>query len=191
MVKIVGVGGTLRKISRSYRALQVALDYAQAEGAETEILSLYELDLPMFYPDKKEDDYGENVQRLLTALRGADGVLFSTGAYHGILAGVTKNMLDFVELMHEDEIPFLYNRAVGLIATAGGAMADVYTIDSLIHTIHALRGIVVPLTVPIPSAGKAFKDGELVDEGVSKKLQQLAHETVRLTRALRPVNAQV
>jgi FMN reductase len=191
MVYIVGVGGTLRHNSRSQRALQVALEFAEAEGAETEMLSLYELDLPMFYPDKAKNDYGENVQRLLTALRRADGVLFSTGAYHGILAGVTKNMLDFVELMHEDEIPFLYNRAVGLIATAGGAMADVYTIDSLIHTIHALRGIVVPLTVPIPSAGKVFKEGAIVDESVVKKLQQFAHETVRITRALHPTKVQV
>jgi FMN reductase len=189
MVYIVGIGGTLRKQSRSYRALEIAMAFVQAEGAETEILALYDLDLPMFYPDKTETDYGANVERLLTALRRADGVLFSSAAYHGTMVGATKNMLDFVEYMHEDSIPFLHRRAVGLIATAGGMQAGVTTINTLVYTIHALRGVVVPLSVPIGSASKMFKDGELVDEGIQQRLKQLAHETVQLTKALHPLVA--
>jgi FMN reductase len=191
MVYIVGVGGTLRTNSRSFVALEYAMAAAQAAGAETELMSLHELDLPMYHPNKKESDYGDNVNRLLGALRRADGVLFSTGAYHGTLAGVTKNMLDFIEYMHHDAIPFLYNRPVGLIATAGGAVAGVHTMTTLIHTIHALRGIVVPLAVPIGSGAKAFEDGKLIDEGVQNRLQQLAQETVQLARVLRPAAATV
>jgi NAD(P)H-dependent FMN reductase len=78
-----------------------------------------------------------------------------------------------------------------LIATAGGAMASVNSINSLVQTVHALRGIVVPLTMPITSASKVFINGELIDEGIHKKLQQLAQETVRLTHALHPAIAGV
>lgn len=187
MVNIVGVGGTLRENSKSYYALEIAMDAAQAEGAETEIFSLDELNLPMFVPYKKESEWDENVQRLMAAFRRADGIILSTGAYHGTLAGATKNMLDFVELMHNDTPSFFHNRAVGLIATAGGTMAGVNTVNTLIHTVHALRGVVVPLTVPIPSASKAFQDDKLVDEGIHNRLKQLAHETVRLAQALHPV----
>jgi FMN reductase len=191
MVYIVGIGGTLRKNSRSYRALEIAMSVVQTAGAETEILSLYELDLPMFYPDKAENEYGENVQRLLASLRRADGLILSTGGYHGTMAGATKNMLDYVEYMSDDKLPYLHQRVVGLIATAGGALASVNTINTFVYTVHSLRGIVVPLSVPIPSASKAFKDGELIDEAVHKKLQQMAHETVRLSKLLNPTTVEV
>lgn len=191
MVYIVGVGGTLRENSRSFGALKFALDAAAELGAETEILSVLELDLPMYVPTKEESDYGENVGRLLKALRRADGILFSTGAYHGIMAGVTKNMIDFIEFMHHDEKVFLHNRAVGLIATAGGTQAAVHTVAEMITAVHALRGIVVPLAVPISSAGKAFSGTEVTDEGVRNRLTQMASETVRLAQALNPASASV
>ena len=190
MVYIVGIGGTLRKNSRSYRALEIAMAAVEATGAATEILSLYELDLPMFYPDKAETDYGENVQHLLAALRRADGLILSTGGYHGTMAGATKNMLDYVEYMSDDKLPYLYQRAVGLIATAGGALASVNTINTLIYTVHALRGVVVPISVPIPSASKVFKAGELMDEAIHKKLKQMAQETVWLTKLLNPTTVE-
>jgi FMN reductase len=107
------------------------------------------------------------------------------------MAGATKNMLDFIEYMHDDEIPFLHNRPVGLIAVAGGTMASVSTIAEFIHAVHALRGVVVPLTVPIHQGRKNFSDGSLTDEGIQKRLTAMAQETVRLSRALKPAVAGV
>lgn len=51
-LKIVGLGGSLAEVSRSRAALRVALDGAAEAGAETELLDLRELDLPMYNPDQ-------------------------------------------------------------------------------------------------------------------------------------------
>jgi azobenzene reductase len=51
VLKIVGLGGSLAEVSRSRAALRVALDGAAAAGAETTLLDLRELDLPMYNPD--------------------------------------------------------------------------------------------------------------------------------------------
>ena len=50
-MKIVGLGGSLAKVSSSRAALGIALLGAEEAGAETELLDLRELDLPMFTPD--------------------------------------------------------------------------------------------------------------------------------------------
>ncbi len=50
-LSIVGLGGSLARVSRSRAALEVALDGAADAGAHTRLLDLRELDLPMFDPD--------------------------------------------------------------------------------------------------------------------------------------------
>ena len=50
-LRIVGLGGSLAATSRSLAALRVALDGAASAGAETVLLNLRELDLPMYNPE--------------------------------------------------------------------------------------------------------------------------------------------
>jgi FMN reductase len=122
-LNVVGIGGTLRESSTSRGALERALRGAGDAGAETDLLDLRALDLPMYAPGRALDEYGEsaeNIERLLEALRRADAVLIGTATYHGTLAGVTKNALDFLQFLSRDERPYLDGRVVGLIATAGG-----------------------------------------------------------------------
>lgn len=184
MVNILALGGTLRSNSLSYIALQIAAEAASKAGAIVESLSLYELDLPMYKPDTVLSDYGKNIAQLIEAVRHADGILLSTGAYHGTLAGATKNALDFVQFASGDENPYFHNRAVGLIAVAGGEMAAAHTLTTLTHSVHSLRGIVVPLAVPIMQGWKKFKNGELQDSQTQERLEMLGKETVRIASAL-------
>ena len=57
-LRIVGLGGSLAEVSRSRAALRVALEGAASAGAETTLLDLRELDLPMYDPDEARADAG-------------------------------------------------------------------------------------------------------------------------------------
>jgi FMN reductase len=92
---------------------------AEDAGATTELLDLRELALPTYEPGKALEEYGENVERLVEAMRDADAMLWSTTAYHGTLAGATKNALDFAQFLARDERPYFQDKTVGLVATAG------------------------------------------------------------------------
>ncbi|HEY0605994.1 MAG TPA: NADPH-dependent FMN reductase [Herpetosiphonaceae bacterium] len=173
-IHIVGLGGTLRERSTSRWALERALRSAEDAGATTELLALYDLNLPMFIPGKPVAEYDSSVARLLDAIRKADGLLLSTAGYHGTLVGATKNALDFLEFLSEEERPYLHDRVVGLIATASGEIAGVNAINALVHTVHALRGTVAPLLVPIPRPREAFDaEGQVVDTKAAGRLDQL------------------
>lgn len=184
-LKVVGVGGTLREGSASLGALRRALAASAEAGAETELLDLRELDLPMYEPGRALDEYGPGVERFVEALRGADGILVSTAAYHGTLAGVTKNALDFAQFLSGGEHPYFDGKVVGLISTAGGEQAGTNSTGALVHVVHSLRGVVAPLVVSIPKAWqRADGSGEITDELYGRRLDTLGGLVVDLAGGL-------
>ena len=183
--RVVGIGGTLRDGSTGLRALERALAAAEEAGATTELLDLRELGLPMYETGKPLEEFGESAERLVEAMRGADAMLWSTAAYHGTLAGVTKNALDFAQFMGRDEKPYLQDKVVGLVATAGGDMAAVNAINAMVNVVHALRGIAAPLSVPVTQSWRVFNDeGNVNDEGVADRLESLGRLVVEMAAKL-------
>jgi FMN reductase len=182
---VVGIGGTLRDGSIGLRALEEVLAAAEEAGATTELLDLRELGLPMYEPGKPLEKFGDSAERLVEAMRGADAMLWSTAAYHGTLAGVTKNALDFAQFMGRDEKPYLQDKVVGLVATSGGGMAAVNAINAMVNVVHALRGVAAPLSVPVTHTWKAFDDeGNVNDEGVARRLESLGRLVVEMAAKL-------
>lgn len=183
---IVGIGGTLRADSTSRWALERALEAVHNAGATTELIDLNILRLPMYEPDLPLDAYPADVARFVDAVRRADAFVWSTAGYHGTLAGVTKNALDFLEFVAHDERPYLHNRVVGLIATAGGELAAVNSINAMVHTAHALRATVAPLFVAIPKAWQVWDEqGHIRDAKWAKRLDQLGELVVQTTEVFR------
>ena len=180
-LRVVGIGGTLREGSTCLGALRRALEAAE----ETRLLDLRELDLPMYEPGRPLADYGREVERFIEEVREADALILSTAAYHGTLAGVTKNALDFTQFLARDERPYLEGRVVGLISTSGGERAAANTTDALVHVVHALRGVVAPSMVTIPRA-RRHSDGEgnITDESYGGRLERLGRLVVQMAGGL-------
>ncbi len=186
-LRVVGIGGTLRSGSTSLGALRRSLTAAKEAGAETELLDLRELNLPMYEPGKPLEEYEPEIGRFIEAVRRADALLLSTAAYHGTITGVTKNALDFTQFLARDEKPYLQDKIVGLIATAGGDLAGANAIAAMVHTVHALRGTVAPLTVAVPQVWKrANEDGDIIDENYGGRLDKLGRLVVEMATKLRP-----
>jgi len=189
-LKVVGIGGTLREGSSSLGALRRALDSAEDVGAEVELLDLRELALPMYEPGRPLDDYGLEVRRFVEAVREADALILSTAAYHGTLAGITKNALDFAQFLAREEQPYFDGRIVGLISTAGGDQAATNANGAMINVVHALRGIVAPLMVTILRAWRITDgDGNITDENPGRQLDQLGALVVELAERVPAVSA--
>lgn len=177
----------MREDSTSLRALEKALRAAEKAGATTELLDLRELALPVYEPGRPLEEYGEGVERLVESMRDTDAMIWSTAAYHGTLAGVTKNALDFAQFLARDERPYLEDRVVGLIATAGGSMAAVNAVNAMTNVVHALRGVAAPLSVPVPQSWRVFdKEGNLRDDGMAGRLESLGRLVVRMAEKLSP-----
>ena len=175
---IVGLGGSMAKISRSRAALVAALEGAAGAGARTELLDIRELDLPIYNPD--EDRPTEAAARLLESCHAADGMVWSSPMYQGSISGALKNALDWLHLLRDREPPFLADKVIGLISAAGGTQG-LQAINTMEFATRALRGWAVPYVVPVASAASVFDaEGRIQDQAVGLQLERLGQEVVRV-----------
>ncbi|MBE9177774.1 NAD(P)H-dependent oxidoreductase [Oculatella sp. LEGE 06141] len=181
MVKIVGIGGSLRPDSHSQKALELAIQRVEALGASTEILDLRTMNLPFCHGGDDYSDYPD-VARLSTAVKQADGLILATPEYHGSVSGVMKNALD---LMGFEE---LSSKVVGVISVLGG-QSNSNALNDLRVIMRWVHAWVIPEQVAIGQAWKAFdEDGKILDENLSKRLDQFAQSLVENTQKLRGVS---
>ena len=103
---VVGLGGSLSQKSSSLAALKIALEGAAETGAETELLDIRELALPMFEPGIVADPPA-SAFKLSEAMYNADGVIWSSPMYHGTISGSFKNELDWLQLLANRKPPYL------------------------------------------------------------------------------------
>jgi FMN reductase len=175
---VVGLGGSLARVSRSRAALQVALAGAVEAGAETQLLDLRELDLPMLNPE--DDQPPPAAQELIQACYDADGLLWSSPLYQGTISGAFKNALDWLRVLGDREPPFLHDKVVGLISAAGGTQG-LQAINTMEFASRALRAWAVPYVVPVAGAARVFdRDGRIHDQAVELQLRTLGGEVVRV-----------
>lgn len=180
MVRVVGIGGSLRTDSYSYQALQVAADRLKALGADVEILDLRSMQLP--FCDGGNDYSGyPDVDRLQKTVQAADALVVATPEYHGSVSGVIKNALD---LMSFDQ---LSDKVVGLISILGG-QSNSNALNDLRLIMRWVHAWVIPEQIAVGQAWKAFSaDGKLQDETLSKRFDDFAQSLVENTRKLRGV----
>jgi len=175
MTTVVAVSGSRRDGSYTRTALRCALRGAAEAGAETELLDLRTVELPLYDPD--EGDRGD-AATLRRTVREADGLLLGSPVYHGSYSSAFRNFHDYCSF---DEFE---NTAVGLLATAGGGTYGV-TLDHMRSTVRGVHGWVVPHQVGIRNASSAFVDGEFTDDDLRERTEKLGRVVTEHAERLR------
>ncbi len=181
-VRVVGLGGSLRAESTSRTALRVALDGAAAAGAEVELVGVRDLDLPLY---TAEHAIPPAAQEFADTAYACDAMIWSSPTYQGSVSGSFKNVLDWLILLAERQPPYLSNKPVGLVTTAGGVQG-LQAINTMDFIARSLRAWSVPVVLPVSQSWKSFDpDGRLIDEGVAAQLRGLGAEVVRAASQFR------
>ncbi len=178
-VRVVGLGGSLRAESTSRTALSVALDGAAASGADTELIWVRDLDLPLYTAEHAPP---AAALAFADAVYDCDALIWSSPTYHGSVSGSFKNALDWLILLAERDPVYLANKPIGLITTAGGVQG-LQAVNTMDFIARSLRGWSVPLVLPVSQSWQSFDpDGHLKDEAVATQLRKLGAEVVRAAR---------
>lgn len=173
---IVGIGGATRPGSSTERAMRIALDAAAADGAETVALAGADLDFPMYAPH--DPARTEKALRFVELVGRSDGLIVASPGYHGIVSGLVKNALDYIEDIKDGPRPYLHDRAVGCIACAAGWQATGTTLVSLRSVVHALRGWPTPMGAAINTA----QENSGLDDNASAQLALVGRQVVHFAR---------
>lgn len=154
-IKVVGVGGSMAATSSSLAALKIALAGAEDAGAEVELFSIREMNLPFFVPTSPE--VPDTARRFTETAHEAQGLIWCSPTYHAAMSGAFKNALDWFELLRSREPPYLTDKIIGLISTAGGT-TGLQAINTMEFVVRALRGWAIPIMIPIPQVWQFFDE---------------------------------
>ncbi|WP_416672621.1 NADPH-dependent FMN reductase [Egbenema bharatensis] len=177
MVKIVGISGSRRPGSYSYKALNHVSQRVAAFGAEMEILDLRTMNLPFCDGGKDYSDYPD-VAKLQETVKAADGLILATPEYHGGVSGVLKNALDLMSFDH------LSGKVTGLISVLGG-QSNSNALNDLRIIMRWVHSWVIPEQVAIGQAWNAFgEDDKLLDEKLAQRFDAFAQSLVEHAQLL-------
>ncbi|HLW01916.1 MAG TPA: NAD(P)H-dependent oxidoreductase [Ktedonobacterales bacterium] len=184
-ITVLGLGGSLREGSTTERALRIALEGAQAEGASVALLTPGLASLPLFDGTYSLEGYAAADQQailgLLDAVRQADGLIIASPTYHNIVSGAVKNMLDFLELLKEDQPPRLEGKVVGLVTVQEGTSGTGNnTLTTMLLAARAMRAWVAPTMLSIPASRTAFDAaGQPINAAYTQRLKDLGAEVAK------------
>jgi FMN reductase len=169
-LRIVGIGGSLRKHSCSYLALEHAMDLVTRLGCQTRILDLRRIRLPFCNGDKQWPAY-PGVAQLRKAVAGAHALVLVTPEYHGGMSGVLKNALDLLDVEH------LEGKVVGGISVLGGP-ANSNALNDLGRIMRWCHAWVIPEQIAVGRASTVFVNGQIADGDMRHRFEQFAHSLV-------------
>lgn len=151
---VLGLGGSTRRTSRALDALTVALRGAADAGAETRLLSVRDLRLPILDAERP-DPQPVGVRTLLEEVGRAHALIVASPVYQETVSGALKNALDHLWALEHDDMRMLAGRVVGRVSVAGslpGASAS-----HVVRTAcRALGAWVLPEAVDL--GGASFDD---------------------------------
>lgn len=91
-LRVLGVASSMRETSYSTRILKIILDKTGQNGAETRLLEMRSVQLPMYHPEQKKSP---EIDEVTSHVKWADAFILASPDYHGSMSGVMKNFLDF------------------------------------------------------------------------------------------------
>ena len=179
MARILGISGSLRRNSHNTSLLRAA---AEAAGPDVQF-ELYD-SLKEVPPYDEDDDVHPRlatVARLVSAIGGADAVLFATPEYNSSIPGQLKNAIDWISRPVATNV--LRNKPVAVVGASTGAFGAVWAQAELRKVLAALGARVLDVELPVSRAHTRFEEGELTDEeiraGLADAVAALAGEVRR------------
>ncbi len=159
--------------SNSRRMGRVALAHLQKLNLDPTWLDLREMELPICDADACYGTPG--AQKLSKAIKSSDGIIVAAPVYNYDVSASAKNMIELTGSAWEDKV-------VGFLCAAGG-MSSYMSVMSYANSLMLdFRTVIIPRFVY--ATGDAF-EGDDTDSEVVRRIDQMAEELVRFTKALR------
>jgi FMN reductase len=174
MARYVVVSTSGNPDSNSRRMGRIAFRHLEKAEAECEWLDISELDLPLCDADACYMKSGS--QQVAKAIKAADGILLATPVYNYDVSAAAKNLVELTGKGWEEKI-------VGFLCAAGGMSSYMSVMAFASSLMLDFRSVIIPRFVY--ATGRAFEGDELKDKEVSERIEELADELIRFTKALR------
>jgi chromate reductase len=180
-MKLLLIAGSAREGAYSVRLRDAARRVADAAGAQTAVLDLRALALPLYDGDlEAAQGVPAGAAALLDAIAGADGVVLATPEYNGFPTPLVINAFDWLSRL-KDGLATTADKPVALLSSSPGALGGLRAMNFLRQYLQMqFQMLVVPQQQAVGRAHEAFApDGALADP---KAAAALGHTIAALMR---------
>jgi FMN reductase len=153
---------------------RVAFDHLQKARVDCDWIDTRDLDLPLCDADKCYAN--ASVQKLNKAVAAAEGILVAAPVYNYDVSAAAKNMIELTGSSWEDKV-------VGFLCAAGGMSSYMSVMAYANSLMLDFRCVIIPRFVY--ATGDAFDNDKLKEAKVGRRIEEVADELVRFTKALR------
>lgn len=186
-IRIGVISGSLRAGSFNTKLAKfVASQISGSSDAVIDVISLTDLDLPMFSEDLEAKEFPASALELKSRMIACDGFLIASPEYNGSFSGALKNAIDWASRPREGEAPLacFKGKSAGLLAASPGAIGGLRGLRHVRQVLTQLHVVAVPAEFALGKAHEAFDaDGNMTDENASKFASNVGSEVVRFCRA--------
>src|ERR1041385_2355275 len=174
MPKLLVISTSGNPDSNSRRMGRVAFAHLQKRNVDCDWIDIREMDLPLCDADKCYGMPGS--KRLSAAIEAADGILVAAPVYNYDVAAAAKNMIELTGSAWEDKV-------VGFLCAAGGTASYMSVMSYANSLMLDFRCVIIPRFVFATS--DAFEGERIADKRIAQRIEHVADELVRFTKALR------
>jgi FMN reductase len=153
---------------------RIAFAQLQKRKADCDWIDISTLDLPLCDADKCY--LNAAARSLKKEIEAADGMIIAAPVYNFDVSAAAKNVIELTGDAWEDKI-------VGFLCAAGGTSSYMSVMAYANSLMLDFRTVIIPRFVYATS--EAFEGDELVDKEVEKRVQRVADDLIRFTKALR------
>ncbi|HEX5892115.1 MAG TPA: NAD(P)H-dependent oxidoreductase, partial [Nitrososphaeraceae archaeon] len=172
-VNVLGVAGSMREQSYSTRGLKMVFEETKKYNAESYMLEVRKINLPLYDPSEITSDNSSNnnniLERITTALRWADVFVLASPDYHGSMSGGMKNFLDY---FWEE----FAGKTFGYIVASHEKGLTVA--DHMRTAVRQCYGWSMPYNISINGEKDFDSKGILVNSTLAKRIKMLARDLV-------------
>ena len=153
---------------------RIAFAHLQKRKADCDWIDISMLDLPLCDADKCY--LNAAARDLKKSIEAADGMIVAAPVYNFDVSAAAKNMIELTGDAWEGKV-------VGFLCAAGAISSYMSVMAYANSLMLDFRTVIIPRFVYATS--EAFEGDELVDKHVEKRVQQVADDLIRFTKALR------
>jgi FMN reductase len=160
--------------SNSRRMGRTAFAHLQKRKVDCDWIDIREMELPLCDANKCYGMPGS--KKLSAAIEHADGILIAAPVYNYDVAASAKNMIELTGSAWQDKV-------VGFLCAAGGHASYMSVMAYANSLMLDFRCIIIPRFVF--AIGDAFEGEHIADKKIAQRIEQVADDLVRFTKALR------
>ncbi|MCP8615930.1 NADPH-dependent FMN reductase [Salirhabdus salicampi] len=193
-MKLLGISGSLSDRSKTFLAVEKAIQFAEEQffetkqaikeklntdkydqTIETEIVNLKDYDL-QFCDGRNPLDYEGDTKKLIKKIIEADAFIVGSPVYRGSMSGALKNVFDLIPNN------CLEGKVIGFIAT-GGTYHHFLAIE---HQLHPLAGYFSAHVVPggVYAHNEHYDNQGLISDEILERLRVLSYSVIDLHHRL-------